>query len=616
MAYPPIESHGIIGNMHTAALICLDGSLDWLCLPRFDSPSVFGALLDDRKGGRFKLSPLGSDFTSEQYYRTDTNVLVTRFCSASGTAEITDFMPMQNRNEKDALLVVRVVKAERGSVRFNLTCRPAFDYGRDRHRVEVSREGAAFLSPGLRLHLSAPIPLHQDKDGVTAEFTLQEGEVQPFFLALGENSSIPAPKIQTAEQLLSQTVDYWRRWIAKCTYRGRWREMVHRSALALELLAYQPSGAVVAAATTSLPEGLGGERNWDYRCSWIRDSAFTVYALLRVGLTDEADRFLGWLESRCNELRSEGSVQSVYGIDGRHTLTEDTLDHWEGYKGSRPVRIGNAACQQLQLDIYGELMDAVYLYNKYGNPISSELWADLRRLVDWVADNWQKKDKSIWEVRGGPQHFLYSKVMCWVALDRGLRLAIKRSLPADVDRWAKIRDKIYRQVLRRGWNEEVGAFVQYYGARSLDASVLIMPLVFFMSPTDPKMRKTIDAICRPLSQGGLLSDGMVYRYNSRESVDGVRGKERTFNMCGFWLVEALTRTGRSDPAQLEKACSFFEKMLRQANHLGLYSEQAGPCGEALGNFPQAFTHLALISAALNLDRALDGRQPLWQKQQE
>jgi GH15 family glucan-1,4-alpha-glucosidase len=447
---------------------------------------------------------------------------------------------------------------------------------------------------------------------VAVQFTLNEGESKTFLMQITASGDNPVRALtaEESEAWLAQTVDYWLNWIAKCNYSGRWREMVHRSALALELLVYEPTGAIVAAPTTSLPERIGGERNWDYRYSWIRDSAFTVYALLRVGLTDEADRFMAWLASLCKQSgHSSVPLQTLYGIDGRETLKEETLGHWEGFRGSRPVRIGNAAYQQVQMDIFGELMDAVYLYNKYGSPISSALWRDLRRLADWVCDNWQNRDNGIWEVRSGPQHFVYSKMMSWVALDRALRLAAKRSFPADLHRWAKTRDRIYDQVLHRGWNPGRGAFVQYYGGAPLDASCLTMPLVFFMSPTDPKMTQTLDAISQPVSKGGLLSDGGVYRYDRGEAQDGLKGGEGTFNMCGFWLIEALTRVGRTDRARLGQARLLFEKMLGQANHLGLYSEEAGLQGEALGNFPQAFAHLSLISAAVNLDRVLDGQYP-------
>ncbi len=610
--YPAIEDHGIVGNLRTAALVAMDGSIDWLCLPRFDSPSVFGALLDHTKGGSFHIVPTGPEYTGQQYYRPSTNVLVTRFRSSSGAGEITDFMPMGDSKQRDACPLVRRVQAVRGAVAFRLECQPAFNYGRDSHRVELTSAGAIFRSNSLDLALCSPIRLRKADNGVAAEFTLNEGESLTFLLQIVAPGDKPVAPLAAAESevLMAQTVDYWLTWIAKCNYFGRWREMVHRSALALELLVYEPTGAIVAAPTTSLPERIGGERNWDYRCSWIRDSAFTVYALIRVGLTDEAARFMGWLGSLCGQGAQAGrSLQTVYGIDGRETLTEEILRHWEGYQGSRPVRIGNAAYRQLQMDIYGEMMDAVYLYNKYGSPISFDLWQDLRRLADWVCDNWQRRDNGIWEVRSGPQHFVYSKMMCWVALDRALRLAAKRSFPADAHRWRTTRDHIYEQVLRKGWNSKRGSFVQYYGATTLDASCLTMPLVFFMSPTDPKMTQTLDAICRPLGENGLLSDGSVYRYGAGETPDGLSGGEGTFNMCSFWLIEALTRAGKSDPARLDQAQLLFQKMLGQANHLGLYSEEAGLRGEALGNFPQAFAHLSFISAAVNLDRALGGQDP-------
>jgi len=371
-------------------------------------------------------------------------------------------------------------------------------------------------------------------------------------------------------------------------------------------LTYRPTGAIVAAPTTSLPELVGGGRNWDYRYAWLRDAAFTIYALLRVGFTEEAVAFMRWLEQRCHERDPDGGLQIVYGIRGERDLPERIFDHLDGYRGCRPVRIGNAAHRQLQLDIYGELMDAAYLYNKHAEPVSFDFWLELSGLVDWVCDNWRRPDEGIWETRSGPQQFVYSKLMCWVAIDRGLRLADKRSFPADRPKWYRCRDEIYRDVLANGWSPGRNAFVQYYGGEHLDAANLIMPLVFFMAPTDPRMLATLDAACRRTEEGGLLSGGLVRRYNLDEYHDGLAGEEGTFNMCTFWLVEALTRAGRTDKRRLADATLLFEKMLGFSNHQGLYAEQTGPRGEALGNFPQAFTHLSLISAAFNLDRTLDG----------
>jgi len=430
---------------------------------------------------------------------------------------------------------------------------------------------------------------------------LQEEQSTGFVLRqieAGEDCGIGFSR-EDEQEIFMQTVEYWRRWLPQSTYTGCWREMVHRSTLTLKLLTFEPTGALVAAPTMGLPEQIGGERNWDYRYTWIRDAAFTLYGLLRIGFTQAAEGFMEWLESRCQTSNPDGSLQLMYGIAGRRNLQEENLYHLEGYRGSRPVRLGNGAYDQLQLDIYGELMDAVYLYNKHGSPISYDLWTHLRALIHWVCDNWDNRDEGIWETRGGPRDFVYSRLMCWVAIDSGLRLADKRSFPADREKWPGVRDEIYEEIMDKGWSGEREAFVQSYGDDTLDASNLIMPLVFFLSPSDPRMLKTLDAVNRPPKDGGLVSNSLVYRYDVQKSSDGLTGEEGTFSLCTFWLVEALTRAGR-----LEESRLIFEQMLGYANHLGLYAEEIGHRGEALGNFPQAFTHLTLISAAYNLDRAL------------
>lgn len=597
MPYSPIEDYGIIGDLHTVALVNKHGSIDWLCFPHLNSPSLFAALLDDRRGGRFEIAALGERVTDKQLYIPDTNVLVTRFLSAQGVGEVCDFMPVATTPEESHRhRLIRRVSVVRGTMDFALACRPAFDYGRARHETAVVPEGALFRSPALTVGLGGTVPLQADAGGVTARFTLTQGETATFVLQRIRKAEDCATCLSEDEvtDAFHGTVRFWRRWLSSCRYRGRWREMVTRAALVLKLLTFEPTGAIVGAPTSSLPGGLSHGRNWDYRYTWIRDASFTLYALLRIGFTQEAYHFMDWLQARAAELEPDGSLQIMYGIEGEHSLEEQVLDSLEGYRGLGPVRIGNDAFRQLQLDIYGELMDSVYLFNKYGTPISYDLWVNLRRMLNWVCDHWQQPDDGIWEVRSGRQHFVYSKMMCWVALDRGLRLADKRSFPADRTRWLQTRDAIYEDIMANGWNAERRAFVQAYGSRALDASVLLMPLVFFLSPTDPRMLSTLEAIQRE-----LVSDSLVHRYNPEQSPDGLEGQEGTFSLCTFWLVEALTRAGRLDEARL-----IFEKMLGYANHLGLYAEQIGPHGEALGNFPQAFTHLSLISAAYNLDRAL------------
>jgi GH15 family glucan-1,4-alpha-glucosidase len=604
MGYLPIESYGVIGDLHTAALVGCNGSIDWLCLPRFDSPSVFAAILDDRIGGRFQIHSPTPNTTKRQLYVPETNVLITRFLNPDGVGEVYDFMPIEADEPGETAAIhdlVRLVHAVRGSVSFELECRPAFDYARVGHTVQPLEDGCLFASSEsepTRLSLLGTLPLELRDGAARAHFVLREGDWAAFILqhVEDEHPNLRLPPLDQIRMAGRRTVEFWQRWLARCTYRGRWREIVQRSALTLKLLTYAPTGAIVAAPTMGLPEDVGGERNWDYRYTWIRDASFTIYALMRIGFVEEAGRFMDWLTARCREIGDGGSLQIMYGIDGRHRLDESRLDHLEGYRGSRPVRLGNGAYNDLQLDIYGELLDSIYLYDKYGSPIPYDLWQQVVRLLDWLGRNWQQPDEGIWEVRGGRQCFVFSKMMCWVAFDRALRMATKRGLPAPRAAWQQNQSQIYEEVMARGWNERLGSFVQRYDGEYLDAANLLMPLVKFVSPTDPRMLGTIAA-----TRDALVSDSLVYRYApDRAAADGLMGREGTFSLCSFWWVEALTRAGHLDEARLT-----FEKMLTYANHLGLYAEELGPSAESLGNFPQAFTHLALISAAYNLDRALD-----------
>ncbi len=609
MSYQPIENYGIIGNMRTVALVGMNGSIDWYCYPHFDSPSIFGAILDDNKGGRFQISADGDGVRHKQFYWPSTNVLVTRFLLKDGIVELEDFMPAGLPSDSPEYHhIYRRIRCVRGAVRIVVTCRPAFDYGRQVHETRVEPNGAIFKAGSLAFNLSTTVPLSDDRQGgVSAEFVLSEGQSQVFVLRESSDEiGVPAPPSEkNAEELLHGTVKFWHNWLSACSYHGRWRDQVYRSALALKLLTFEPTGAIIAAPTTSLPEVIGGVRNWDYRYTWMRDAAFTVYAFLRLGFRGEAAAFLGWIENYASKrARPNAPGPIMYTIEGDDQIPEQILDQWEGYRGSRPVRIGNAAVSQFQADIYGELLDALYLSNKYVSPTSYDLWVKIRARLEWICENWQLPDAGIWEMRNRQEHFVFSKVMNWVALDRGIRLAEKRALPGDRAKWIRERDRIYEEVMAQGWNDKRKSFTQFYGSEDLDASLLIMPLVFFMAPTDPRMLSTIDAILESPSNGGLVSDSLVHRYPPRPRVDGLPGEEGTFNMCSFWLVEALTRAGQAYPEKLDQARLLFERVLGYANHLGLYAEQTGPQGEALGNFPQAFTHLALISAAFNLDRML------------
>ncbi len=595
--YLPIAEHGLIGDLHTAALVGTDGTIDWYCCPDFDSPSVFAAILDRTRGGYWRIAPTGTGWTSKQLYFPDTNILITRFLGADGVGEVEDFMPIARSSDHPPHSLMRRIVCVRGTVEFETEIEPRFDYGRCRHEPETRPRGAIFHAPGLSLALAAPRPLTVTDTGARATFVLSHGESATFALVPSEPGAEPPPFDEdVAAVAFEDAVRFWRGWLRQSRYTGRWREMVHRSALTLKLLTYKPTGAIVAAPTTSLPEMLGGERNWDYRYTWIRDAAFSLYALLRLGFTEEAAAFMDWLTERFRDCRdgASGPLQIMYGIDGRSELREDVLGHLEGYMGSAPVRIGNSAAKQLQLDIYGELIDSVYLYNKHGTPIYHDAWDDLSRIVEWVCEHWDQADEGIWETRGGRRDFTYSRLMCWVAVERAIRIANQRGLPGDRARWGRARDAIYRQIMERGWHQGRRAFVQHYETDVLDASVLLMPLVKFIAPTDPRWLSTLDAVSRE-----LVSDSLVYRYNAEASPDGLAGREGTFSICSFWYVEALARAGQLDQARL-----VLEKMFTYANHLGLYAEEVGPTGEQLGNFPQAFTHLALISAAVNLDRQL------------
>ncbi|PRP77671.1 glycosyl hydrolase, glucoamylase [Planoprotostelium fungivorum] len=641
--YLPIEGHGLIGNMRTCALVGINGSIDWYCYPHFDSPSVFASILDHEKGGHWTIEPADvpkSEVRNKQFYWPETNILVTRFLddgepsirSASmlinlpdGVGQIVDYMPKFSTKYGEKLVpnsevvsysLIRKVQVIRGHMNFRMRCIPAFDFAREGHKLTLEDKKATFKADkGLELTLISSIPLSEmdDKEGLDFTFRLSEGKSCTFYLHSAQHGKFDEKQEMAAVDheafYFEETINYWREWLSQCTYKGRWREQVERSALALKLMCFEPTGAIIAAATCGLPEEVGGERNWDYRYTWIRDSAFTVYGFMRIGFIEEAAALMKFMEDRCKDARAavergEPPLQIMYGIDGRKDLNEEDLHHLDGYLSSRPVRVGNGAAKQVQMDIYGELMDSVYLYDKYGSGISYEFWNHIVFLLEWLVEHWKDKDQGVWEVRSGDQHFTYSKVMCWIAFDRGIRLANKRSLPADVVKWTYVRNEIYKDIQDNGWCGERQLFSQYYGSEGLDAANLIMPLTFFMAPGDPRIVSTIEATMKTPQEGGLTVNSLVFRYDVKLSDDGLEGEEGTFNICSFWLIEALTRSACGDKKKLAKARLMFEEIIGYENHVGLFAEETGSRGEQLGNFPQAFTHFALISAAFNLNRAL------------
>ncbi|WP_321793689.1 glycoside hydrolase family 15 protein [Caballeronia sp. J97] len=598
----PVDARGMIGNMKTAALVSLSGAIDFMCFPRIDSPTLFAALLDRERGGAFSITPRAPGARVKQMYLPETNVLLTRFMTGDGVCELLDLMPVASNATRAGAVpncVLRIVRLVFGCMTLDVRCDPRFDYARATHTARTVEKGVEFLcddgSPPLRLLANVPLAL----DGQSACATLDFNEGDCACFALGDADGLADIEARH-DAILTDTIDYWKAWSSRSTYRGRYREVVLRSALTLKLLSSEEFGAIVAAPTFGLPEAQDGSRRWDYRFTWIRDAAFSVYALLRLGYTGEAERFMKWIAERSRDCSAHGQLRVMYSVDGSDALAESGLTSLAGEMPGQVV-VGNEAREQIQLDVYGALLDSVYLYNKYGAAVSYDGWRHVTRTVDYVVEHWREADNGIWEFRNGTRALLHSRLMCWVTVDRALRLAEKRSLPAPLARWFETRDEIHRDIHEQFWNDDIKSFVQTPGSATLDASALMMPLVRFIGPKDPRWIGTLDAIGRD-----LRVDPLIFRYTRGSVLDGLPGTEGGFSACSFWYAEALARAGRVDEGRL-----VFEKMLAYANHLGLFSEEVATSGEALGNFPQALTHLALISAAFQLDRNLDRVHVPW-----
>jgi len=587
--YKPISDYGVIGDMHTAALVGLDGSIDWYCAPRFDSPSVFAAILDARKGGRFQLSPVES-FTTKQSYEGDSNVLTTVFETKRGKIKLTDFMPcfMEKGELKGFDELHRIVDCSEGEVELRITFQPRLDYARGQTILQETKEGYMAKCEAYQVNLASSVKLQvPDKETLTTEFSLSKGQRAIFILKWGKSSATSVAKYDTGRKL-TRTLAYWKRWVAHVKYQGPYRAQVVRSCLVLKLLQYAPTGAMVAAVTTSLPESVGTLRNWDYRYSWIRDNALSVLALSEAGASREALDYARWLINL--RTHSTEELQIMMGISGEKEIPEATLDHLEGYRRSSPVRIGNAASKQLQLDIYGILADYIYFLHTLGWTTRQVYENLVRYSADQAMKEWQNSDSGIWEMRQ-PRLFVESTMWCYVALDRAIKMAREFGYDEDWQRWEPVRKKVKSHILSEGWSEKKKAFTMVFGGEDLDAANLLMPLVGFLPAKDPKMTSTIQRIREELSK-----DDLVYRYKID---DGQLGKEGAFTVCSFWMVDCLTRMGK-----LREAEGLLNQLTKRSNHLGLYSEEIDPeTGEALGNFPQAYTHMGLITASVHLEEA-------------
>jgi GH15 family glucan-1,4-alpha-glucosidase len=595
MAYKGIGEYGVIGNGHTAALVGTDASIDWCCMPHFDSPSVFAAILDDKIGGRFHIKPQ-PPFTSQQAYIPNTNVLQTTFHTGTGTVTVTDFMPCYRAPNQRMVRfheIHRLVECTGGTIALELLFEPKMNYSVSITRLTPLKYGIVASVDSEDIALSSPLPFTIEGGKAVGIFTLGHGQKVTFVLRYNSDRPL-SPLVYNSAGKLERTAAYWRQQADGCTFSGPWGEAITRSYLALHLLVYLPTGAMIAAPTTSLPEQIGGGRNWDYRFIWLRDASLTINAFAHLGHKEEAVTFMKWLMTVCG--RCGPKAQILYDINFKDPISEQVLEHLEGYRNSPPVRIGNAAYNQLQLDVFGEVLEAANSYLTIGGHISNRTWGLLQDFVNAACENWPQPDSGIWEVRSGRYHFVHSKLLCWVAIDRGIKMATKLGRLRYIERWRKNLQMIRDDILNRGWNPERKAFTQHYDTTALDASNLLIPLYDFLPVSDERIMSTIDLTVKELSLNGLLR-----RYNTSDTDDGISGEEGAFLWCSFWLVRNFIRLGR-----LEEAKALYQRLLDCGNHLGLFSEMVDPVsGEALGNFPQALTHLAVIVTGLELTQALE-----------